>query len=129
MVEPDASPRLVAGLGDVEEARVRVQAELEGHGVGGEAAQQLGLAYGVEDLLDLPCSGGEPAGPAGGQDELLDLEELGVRDGFEVREIEAHAVGGLRGAGLANVGAEDFAERPMDQMRGGVMTVDGAAAD
>jgi hypothetical protein len=60
-------------------------------------------------------------------DELLDLEELRVRDGFEVREVEAHAVGGLRCAGLADVRAEDFAQRPVDQVRGAVVTRDRAA--
>jgi hypothetical protein len=61
-----------------------------------------------------------------GVDELLDLEELGVRDGFEVREVEAHAVGGLGCSGLADVRAEDFAERPVNQVRGTVVAVDRA---
>jgi hypothetical protein len=50
-----------------------------------------------------------------------------VSDGFEVREVEAHAVGGLGCAGLADVRAEDFAERPVDQVRGAVVAVDRAA--
>ena len=106
---------VTADIDDADELAVFVAEEREGSFGFLVELSLVGFDLGVVDDL--------------GVDELLDLEELGVRDGFEVREIEAHAVGGLRGAGLADVGAEDFAERPMDQVRGGVMTVDGAAAD
>ena len=60
-------------------------------------------------------------------DDALDLLELRGGDGLEVREVEAHAVGGVERAGLAHVGAEHAAQREVEQMRGGVVALDGAA--
>ncbi len=72
-----AGGREGVGLGDLAKAGVLAEAEVGGDGVGGEAAEQLGLADRVEHLFDLAGRGGQPAGAAGGQDQLLDLELVG----------------------------------------------------
>jgi hypothetical protein len=62
-------------------------------------------------------------------DQLLDLAELRVRDRLEVREVEAQAVRGIEGAGLADVGAEDLAQGPVEEVGRRVVALDGAPAD
>jgi hypothetical protein len=60
-------------------------------------------------------------------DELLDLAELGVGHGLKVREVEAQPVRGVERARLADVGAEDLAQRPVQQVRRRVVALDGPA--
>ncbi len=62
-------------------------------------------------------------------DDALDLAELAGRDCLEVGEVEAHAVGGVQAAGLAHVGADDAAEREVQEVGGGVVALDGAAVN
>src|SRR5690349_2248165 len=61
--------------------------------------------------------------------ELLDLPELGMSHGFEMGEIEPHAIRGFRSAGLAHVRAEGFAQGPVNQVSGGMMARDGASTN
>ncbi len=61
-------------------------------------------------------------------DQLLDLAELRLGELFEVREIEAQAVRRLVRAELADVRAEDLAQRPVDQVRGGMVAGNRAPA-
>ncbi len=61
-------------------------------------------------------------------DDGLDLFELFVGDLREVREVEAQAVGSTERAGLLDVGAEDLAQRGVEQVRAGVVAADGVAA-
>ena len=61
-------------------------------------------------------------------DDGLDLFELFVGDLREVREVEAQASGIVQRAGLLDVRAQDLAERGVQQMRAGVVALDGVAA-
>ena len=60
-------------------------------------------------------------------DEALDLAELVRPHLFEMGEIETQPGLGLRRAGLADMGAQHLAQRPVKEMRGGVVARDGAA--
>ena len=61
-------------------------------------------------------------------DELLALLDLRVGQRLEMGEVEAHPVGGLVRAELADMRAKHLAQRPVDQMGGGVVAVDRPAA-
>ncbi len=52
-----------------------------------------------------------------------------MRHGLEVREVEAQPLVGVERAGLADVGAEHLAKRPMKEVRRGMVALDGPAAD
>ena len=57
-------------------------------------------------------------------DDPLDLEELLAREGAEVDEVEAQAIGRDERSRLLHVRAEHLAQRGMEQVRGGVVAPD-----
>ena len=63
-----------------------------------------------------------------GVDQLLDLGDLLVGDRLVVREVEAQPVGADVRAGLLDVIAEHPAQRPVQQVRAGVVAADRLAA-
>jgi hypothetical protein len=61
-------------------------------------------------------------------DDGLDLFQLLIGYLGKVGEVEAQAVGMDRRAGLLDVGAEDLAERGVEEVGSGVVAADGVAA-
>ena len=86
-----------------------------------DRAQRLGLGLGgLEDPRPLVAE-------RLGVDQPLDLGDLLGGDRLVVREVEAQPVGADVRAGLLDVLAEHPAQRPVQQVRAGVVAADGAA--
>ena len=60
--------------------------------------------------------------------ELLDLPELGVGHRLEMGEVEAQPVRRVERAGLADMGAQHLAQRPVQEVGGRVVALDRAPA-